>query len=267
MMVPNTPPVTLDFSGHVATLKLNRPPRNTMTPELMGAFVDALERIRRHPETRAAVITSEGRHFGAGAELTAGLPGETQALAGLPGTADRLRQVYAPFLALVDLPIPTVAAIDGAAVGGGLGLALSCDLRVVSPRTRFLAPFVRLGIHPGMGLTHLLPMLIGLPRATEMLLLGEELRGEEAVSWGLANRCVPPEEVQDTARDLAERLAAGAPAVVRWTKKAMRSAIAFDPHPAADREAFAQALTFASEDSKEGILAFLEKRAPRFTGS
>lgn len=267
-MIPDnaTPPVLLTFDGHVATLRLNRAPRNTMTPQLMAAFLEAVEGIRRHPEARAVLVCSEGRHFCAGAELTAGLPGEVQALGGLPGTADRLRQVYAPFLALLELPIPTVAAISGAAVGGGLGLALSCDLRVVSPETRLLAPFARLGIHPGMGLTHLLPTLVGLPRATEMLMLGREVRGEEALAWGLANRCVPADELETAALELVRGLAAGAPAVVRWTKRALQRAVALDPSEAAEREALAQALTFASKDSKEGMSAFFEKRVPDFTG-
>jgi len=265
-MNDTTAPVLLEVDGHVGTLSLNRPPRNTMTPELMGAFMDRLAEVRSTPEIRALIVTSVDGHFCAGAELKGGMPGSAQALGGAPGTADRLRQVYAPFLALLDLPIPTVAAVRKAAVGGGLGLAVARDFRVVTPKTRMLAPFVKLGLHPGMALTHLLPQLVGMPRAMEMLMLGEEIRGERALQWGLAHRCVPAEQLAEEARGLADRLAAGAPAVTRWTKRAIHRAVELDPRSAADLEALAQALTFLSDDAREGMQAFFEKRPPAFKG-
>ena len=260
-------PVLLSVEGAVATLSLNRPPRNTMTREVMACFAERLEEVRSTPAARVLIVTSVGKHFCAGAELGADIPGEAPALGGPPGTADRLREVYAPFLALMDLPIPTIAAVGGAAVGGGLGLALACDFRVVCPETRFMAPFVRLGIHPGMALTYLLPSIVGAARAMEMLLTGDEVRGELALSWGLANRCVPEPDLLDEAYSLAAQIAAGAPAVVRWTKRAVHRAIGLDPRAAADVEAMAQALTFGTKDAEEGMRAFLEKRVPEFTGS
>lgn len=262
-----TDAVLLESSDRVATLRLNRGPRNTMTPETMSAFSSRISEIRQSPDIRCLVITSNGKHFCAGAELSAGMPGEAQALGGVPGTADRLRSLYEPFLSLIDLPIPTVAAINGAAVGGGLGLALSCDFRVVSPESRMMAPFPRLGIHPGMALTSLLPTLVGLPRAMEMLMTGCEIRGEQALSWGLANRCVDQDEMVTEAQTLARTLSEGAPAVVRWTKRAVHRAIGLDIRSAADMEAFAQAITFQSDDCKEGMNAFFDKRKPEFSGS
>ena len=261
-----TDAVLMESSDHVATLRLNRGPRNTMTPETMSAFSDAINQIKHRPEIRSLVVTSVGKHFCAGAELSAGMPGETQALSGVPGTADRLRSVYAPFLALMDLPIPTVAAINGAAVGGGLGLALSCDFRVVSPGSRMMAPFPKLGIHPGMALTSLLPTIIGLPRAMEMLLTGCDVRGEQALAWGLANRCVDQDEIVTEAQRFAQTLAEGAPAVVRWTKRTVHRAIGLDIRSAADMESLAQAITFQSKDCQEGMKAFFEKRKPEFSG-
>jgi enoyl-CoA hydratase/carnithine racemase len=237
-----------------------------MTPDLMVAFMECLAQVRANSAIRSLIVTSVEGHFCAGAELNTEMPGEAQALGGAPGKADQLRQVYAPFLALLDLPIPTVAAVRRAGVGGGFGLACACDFRVVTPETRFIAPFVKLGIHPGMALTHLLPTLVGMPRAMELLLLGREVRGEEAAAWGLATRCVSEDALMSTAHELAGQLAAGAPAVVRWTKRAIHQAVELDPRRAADVESLAQALTFLSDDAEEGFRAFFEKRAPRFEG-
>jgi enoyl-CoA hydratase/carnithine racemase len=258
---------------HVALLRLNRPPRNVMSPELLDAFSRTLARATADPTVRALVITGgslepgRGQHFCAGADLgTDALPGVAQPLGGAPGSAEQLRDVYAPFLGLLDVAIPTVAAVNGAAVGGGFGLACVCDFRVATPESRFKAPFATLGVHPGMALTSLLPALVGLPRAMELLLLAEEVSGLKALEWGLVHRCVPASELEAEAITLASRLAAAAPAVVRWTKRAVHRAISFDPKAAADVEALAQALTFLGSDAAEGIAAFRERRAPRFEG-
>ena len=191
---------------------------------------------------------------------------EPVGLGGAPGDAARLRELYAPFLRLTQQELPTVAIVQGAAVGGGLGLACACDFRIVTPSTRFAAPFVRLGIHPGMALTSALPVLVGLSRAMDMLLLGREVRGEEANAWGLANRCVEESVLESEGMKFAQALAEGAPAVARMTRRAVHQAIAYDPSAAADIEAMAQALTFLSADAQEGVQAFREKRKPEFKG-
>lgn len=254
-------------SPSVALIRFNRPPRNVMSPELMAGVTEALAAARADRTIRALVLTGEGDHFCAGADLGSGeLPGVPMSLGGPPGEAERLRAVYAAFLALVDLPLPTVAAVNGAAVGGGLGLAAVCDFRVCTPESRFLAPFVKLGVHPGMALTETLPALVGLARAKAMLMLGDAVSGRVAETWGLAYRCVPAAELLAEAIGLAERLAAGAPAVVRWTKAAIHRAISLDVHRTADTEALAQALTFGAADAEEGLAAFREKRSPNFRG-
>ncbi len=258
--------VLLVVEQSVATITLNQPPRNTMTLSLLDSFAARLEDVRQDTAVRALVVRSHGRHFCAGAELQGGMPGRREALGGVQGTADQLRAVYKPFLNLLRLPIPTVASVQGGAVGGGLGLAVACDFRIVSPSTKFLAPFSQLGIHPGMGLTHLLPRLIGPSRAMEMLIRGRGVRGEEAVHWGLASQCVEESSLFETATSWAKDLAEKAPAVVRWTKQCVHQSVGMDPTLAADREALAQALTFQSHDAAEGLAAFLEKRNPSFTG-
>ncbi len=258
--------LTVDRDGHVVLVRLNRPPRNTMSVGLLEEFHETIGALRHDATARALVLGSIGKHFCAGADVGTGLPGSEQAVRGPMGQADQLRDVYAPFLSLLDLPIPTVAAVRGAAVGGGFGLALACDFRVVSPESRFIAPFVKLGLHPGMGLTYLLPALVGIPRALELLLTGDELRGEMALQWGLANRCVPDEDVEDEALALAQQLAAGAPGVVRWTRRSVYRHAGFDPRMAAEVESMAQALSFQGQDAAEGARAFLEKRAPVFRG-
>ena len=267
MSVENSESVELIRSGHVATLALNRPPRNTMSPELMARFLERIEEVKQDANIRALIITSNGKHFCAGAELSGGMPGSTGGLGGPAGTANRMRQVYTPFLTLMELEIPTVAAINGAAVGGGLGLALVCDFRIVTPKSRLMAPFAKLGLHPGMALTYLLPRLIGLPRSLEMLMCGSDVYGEQALAWGLANRCVEQERLMDEAMDFAQKLAEGSPAVIRWTKRSVHRAMALDARAAADTESLAQALTINSDDAREGLRAFFEKRKPNFTGS
>ncbi len=269
MTTPAMAPVVLleRPSATVAVIRANQPPRNAMTPELMAAFAGALSEVRADPTLRALVIAANGDHFCAGADLSSNeLPGVPQVLRGPPGDAERLAAVYAAFLSLVDLPIPTVAAVQGGAVGGGFGLACACDFRVVTGDTRFSAPFARLGIAPGMGLTEFLPRLLGIPRAKAMLLLGDALNGEDAAASGFAYRCVPRENLDTAAIELAERLATNAPAVVRWTKAAIHRAIALDVRATSQNEALAQALTFLADDAREGVAAFRERRPPKFTG-
>ena len=258
--------VILEIRDSIAIITLDEPPRNTMTLSLLDTFSHHVSTIREAPDVRALVIRSNGKHFCAGAELKGGMPGREQALGGVQGSAEQLRSVYRPFLDLIGLPIPTIAAVQGSAVGGGLGLAVSCDFRIASQSSQFLAPFAQLGIHPGMGLTHLLPRLIGPSRAMEMLLMGRAIPAKEALQWGLVSSVVSDQELHSEAFRWASMLAEKAPAVVRWSKKCIHQSVDLDPAKAADREALAQALTFQSEDAAEGLQAFFEKRPPVFTG-
>jgi len=151
-------------------------------------------------------------------------------------------------------------------VGGGLGLALVCDLRIANADAKYGANFVRLGLHPGMATTYLLPRLVGLPRALELLLTGRIVTGRDACEIGLVNHAVPADEVLPRARALAREIASAAPIAVRWTKRSIYRNLAWDPRSAAEVEAHAQSRTVETDDAKEGMRALLEKRAPVFHG-
>ena len=179
---------------------------------------------------------------------------------------ERSYQTYAPFLSLLELEVPTVAALQGHAIGGGLGLALVCDLRVANESARYGANFVRLGLHPGMASTYLLPRLMGVPNAVELLLTGRLVDGAEALQRGLVHYALPEPEVLAKARALAAEIASAAPLAVRWTKRTLYEGLAWDPKTAARREALVQSRSFETEDFREGVAALLAKREPRFRG-
>jgi enoyl-CoA hydratase len=167
---------------------------------------------------------------------------------------------------MLEIEVPTIAAMNGHAIGGGLGLAAVCDLRVANEAARYGANFVRLGLHPGMATTYLLPRLLGVPRAVELLLTGRIVSGREAADLGLAHYAVPADAVLSKARELAAEIASAAPIAVRLTKQTIYRHLGWDPIGAARYEAFAQSRTSETEDSREGIAALLEKRPPVFRG-
>jgi enoyl-CoA hydratase/carnithine racemase len=174
--------------------------------------------------------------------------------------------MYSPFLSMLDIEVPTVAAMSGHAVGGGLGLAIVCDLRIASESARYGANFVRLGLHPGMATTYLLPRLVGVPRALELLLTGRIVSGREAADMGLANHALPAAGVLPRARELADEIASAAPIAVRLTKQTIYRHLQWGPVEAARYEAHLQSRTLETDDSREGIAALLEKRPPVFRG-
>jgi enoyl-CoA hydratase/carnithine racemase len=167
---------------------------------------------------------------------------------------------------VLDIEVPTIAAMSGHAVGGGLGLAIVCDLRVASETSRYGANFVKLGLHPGMATTYLLPRLVGVPRALELLLTGRILSGREAAEIGLVNAALPSDQVLARARELAEEIASAAPIAVRLTKQTIYRHLQWGAVEAARYEAHVQSRTLETEDSREGIAALLEKRPPVFHG-
>ena len=247
--------------GRVGVITLARPDnRNSMTPELFAAFAEASSRARADREARAIVIVGEGSCFSAGADFKATL----QVGEGLPH--ERSFGMYGPFLSVLEVEVPVIGALQGHAVGGGFGLALVCDIRFANENAKYGANFAKLGLHSGMAISYLLPRLIGVSRAAELLFTGRLVRGHEAAALGLVSEALPGDEVFPRAMALAEEIAGNAPLAVRSMKRALYRGLDWDPRTAAELEAPIQAATLATDDAKEGMAALLEKRSPSFEG-
>jgi enoyl-CoA hydratase/carnithine racemase len=248
--------------GMVGVITLDRPDnRNSMTPELLDAFAAASAKARADSTIRSLVVTGTGPCFSSGADFKSTLQRDT-------GEAphERSYAMYVPFLSLLDIDVPVIGALNGHTVGGGFGLALVCDMRVGALDAKYGANFVKLGLAPGMSISYMLPRLVGVARANELLLTGRLVDGREAEALGILNRAVPTAEVMPEAMALATTIAANAPIAVRATKAAIRRGLALTVREAAREEAVAQAETVATADCAEGIAALLAKRTPVFTG-
>lgn len=263
--------VLCERDGAVATLVLNDPGRRNALSEAMGeALLAQVTRLARDSALRAVILTGAGPNFCAGGDLEMlEARGREAAASADPARAavrDAMRGFYARFLSLCDLPCPIVAALHGAAIGAGLCLALACDLRLVASGTRLGLNFTRLGLHPGMGATWLLPRLVGPAAAAELLYTGRALPAEEAVRMGLASRVLAPEALLPAARELAAEIAASAPLAVRGVKRSLRRSPGAELEDQLGFEAALQAQSLATRDAREGIAALRERRPPRFEG-
>ncbi len=246
----------------IGLITLNRPDnRNSMTAELLDGFAAAVARARADDGLRCLVITGAGSCFSAGADFKAEIQRGDRRL-----PHERSFAMYEPFLSVLDVEVPVIAACNGHTVGGGLGLALVCDLRIGSREAKFGANFARLGLSPGMAISYLLPRVVGPARAAELLFTGRLVRGDEAERIGLLGEATEPDDVLPRAMELAGAIAAAAPIAIRMTKRALYRGLHWDPRAAAEQEAFAQAITIGTDDLREGIAALLEKREPRFQG-
>jgi enoyl-CoA hydratase/carnithine racemase len=253
--------VRYDAQGLVGVITLDRPDnRNSMTPELLDAFSVASAAARADTSVRCIVVTGTGSCFSSGADFKATL----QRTGAAPH--ERSYAMYEPFLSLLDLDVPVIGALNGHTVGGGFGLALVCDLRIGAERAKYGANFVKLGLAPGMAISYMLPRIVGLPRANELLLTGRLVDGIEAASLGILNRAVAADAVMTTAMELATTIAANAPIAVRETKRAIRRGLELAIREAAHAESYAQAETVVTDDAREGIAALLAKRDPIFSG-
>ena len=258
-----TAPLLVERRDAVALLTLNVPDRrNAMTAELTAAWTEAVEGLRGDRDVRAVVVTGAGAAFCAGGDLS--WIGESPDLA-VGALRDRMLPFYRSWLAVRTLDVPVVAAVNGAAVGAGLCLALACDLRYAAPGAPFSAPFARLGMHPGMAATYLLPEVVGLARARELLLTGRRVGAEEALAMGLVSGVA--DDVVAHALEVARAVADSAPVAVRLTKAALAYAGHHSIDAALDWEGLAQPVTMASADLREGLAAQAERRPPRFTGA
>ncbi len=242
---------------HVATLTIDRPPNNHFDVDLIGWIADGLDAVGRDPRCRAVVLQSEGKHFCAGASL-----GSSERSPGRP--ADR--HLYDEAVRVFQAELPIVAAVQGAAVGGGLGLALAADFRVGGPGTRCSANFARLGFHHGFALTVTLPAAVGYQRADELLLTGARIDGTEAHRIGLLDRLVPVDEIRTAARALAAEIAVSAPMAVRRIRATMRGDLAERARAAMAHERAEQDALTRTADFAEGVRASAERREPRFEG-
>lgn len=244
--------------GPVAVLRLDNPPLNLVTDNLTEALDDALGRLEADPSVRAVVVAGTGdRAFCAGSDVT-----EFESLRGRVGEGKLVRE-NAVYDRLARLKVPTVAAIEGDALGGGLELAMCCDLRVASARARLGMPEVRLGVIPGSGGTHRLPALVGSAKAKEMILLGMPLSADEAERIGLVNKVVPIGAAETVALEWAGLIATRGPVAERQAKRAIDAA--GSPEAAAE-SLRASELVFQTDDMIEGVRAFKEKRVPNFQG-
>ncbi|MDX6287753.1 MAG: hypothetical protein QOG53_3238 [Frankiales bacterium] len=237
--------------------------RNAMTAPLTDAWAGAMAGLRDDPSVRCVVVTGEGSAFCSGGDVS-WIGAEPEA------SVDQLRARMLPFyrawLSIRDLEVPTIAAVNGPAIGAGLCLALACDLRYATPDARLAAPFTRLGMHAGMAATWLLPQAVGLPAARELLLTGRSVSGAEAEAMGLVNRVLPTDGFLDGVLEIAAAIAAAAPIATRLTKVALAHGGHASYDAALQWEALAQPVTLTTADLQEGLAAQRERRTPRFTG-
>jgi len=235
----------------VATVEIRRPPNNFFSIDVIGGIAEALEGLDDDDRCRAVVLAAAGKHFCAGADF-----GGDRSY-----TTDDL---YAAAVRIFRTEIPIVAAIQGAAIGGGLGLALAADFRIAAPEARFSANFSRLGFHQGFGLSVTLPRIVGEQSAAELLFTGRRVRGDEAVRLGLADRLVPLDELRAAAHGLAREIAISAPLAVRSIRATLRGDLADRVEAATHHEAAEQARLQATDDFAEGTRAMTERRTPDF---
>ena len=254
------PDLTVELDRYVATVEIHRPPNNFFDYDLIHAIANACERLDADPRCRAIVLCSEGRHFCAGADFSAR---EKWSRERLDGQAGRL---YVEAVRVFSCTKPVVAAVQGAAVGGGLGLALSADFRIACEESRFVANFARLGIHQGFGLSVTLPRLIGPNRAALMLYTGRRVKGAEAVAMGLADELVDRAEVRARAHDLATDIAQSAPLAVQSIRATLRQGLAEAVREATDHELAEQSRLRRTDDHREGVAATAARRLADFRG-
>jgi 2-(1,2-epoxy-1,2-dihydrophenyl)acetyl-CoA isomerase len=253
----------VERTGAIATITLNRPEaRNAIDLTMRQELVAGLDEVEADEAVRVLLLTGAGGHFCAGGDVKSMRARRSTAAEGRA----RVELLNRMVLRLVDFPRPTLAMVDGYAVGAGTNLALCCDVVVASERARFGELFNKIGLVPDGGGTWLLPRLVGLARAKELIFTGEVFDAAEAARIGLVNRVVPAADLERVARALAEKIAAGPPGVLGLAKHMVNRAATSDLAAALDLEAYSQGLAVASDDHQEGLAAFFEKRTPKFTG-
>ena len=256
--------VTLD--NLVAIIEIQRPPNNFFDIALINQIAHALEKLDADEDCRASVLCSEGKAFCAGANFGGGEALDDKGQFKNQSEEDRVRHLYKEAVRLFECLKPIVGAIEGPAIGGGLGLAMVPDFRVTCPEARFAANFTRLGFHPGFGLTETLPAVIGKQNANLMFFTSRRFKGDEAHAMGLVDVLVAQEDVRGTAHALAREIAENSPLGVVETRATLREGLADRVRAATARELEIQKRLKATADFKEGVKAMAERRAPNFIG-
>ena len=254
--------ITLEIQGPIAVLTINRPEkRNAVNNQTVEDIDAALAKIEKNPDLRVMILTGAGeKAFVAGADVNELAKRDT--LLGRSETRRR-QEVYTR---IEQLEIPSIAAINGWAVGTGLEIAMACSMRVASEKAKLGQPEVKLGITPGAGGTQRLPRLVGMGRALEMILTGDPVTAEEAKAMGLVNRVVPHDQVMAESKKLAETIAERPKLAIQYSKAAILRYADGSLSEGLDHESYLHALSCGTEDKKEGVAAFLEKRDPKFSG-
>ena len=252
-------PIKVKFAiqGAIARITLDRPEKlNALDPEMLAALEDAVTKAEQSRQIRVIVLAAAGeKAFCVGADILA-----WTALSPLEMWSEWIRRGHRIFERLERAKQPVICAIQGFAYGGGLELALACDIRIVTDSARFAMPEVKLGTVPGWGGTDRLPRLIGGARAKQMIFTGEPIAADVAERWGLANEVIPVASLSDRVAELAEKIAGNAPIAVQTAKQLIASP------SSASLESLASAVNAFSDDAKEGLAAFREKRSPKFEG-
>ena len=256
--------VKIERHGAVAVLRLDDPTvMNALSPAIKAGMEAAVPKVLGDPGVRAIVLTGTGKAFCAGGDIRAMQDPEGRKA---PAVRRRMQVTHAWSQALLDADKPVIAAVNGAAVGGGLALALLADIVIASSNAYFMSGYSKLGALPDLGVLQTLPWAIGSLRAKEMILLNRRYTAEEAVAIGLANRCVAPERLMAEALAAATEIADGPAAMLTMSKVMMKRAYETSVEEFFEREAIAQGVAFGSAEFAEGVEAFLAKRKPKFNG-
>lgn len=252
----NPSDLSIHRAGHTATVEMCRPPHNFFDLALISALAEAFESLQADPACRAIVLAAQGRSFCAGADFSSPTPAA--------GARRDPGELYRQAIRLFAVTKPVIAAVQGPAVGGGLGLALVADFRVACAEARFSANFARLGFHPGFALSHTLPRLVGAQQAALLLYTGRRIDGAEALRIGLVDELAPLDQVRARAQALAGEIAISAPIAVESTRASLRVGLVEAVRAAVEREAGEQRQHFQTQDFREGVAAMAQRRDPVF---